>query len=54
MKTNKKFGMLSAAVLLALVSSISPWGGGVARGRVPDHGQRGQYNDQMDAVEWEG
>ncbi len=27
MKTNKKFGMLSAAVLLALVSAISPVGG---------------------------
>ncbi len=27
MKTNKKFGMLSAAVLLALVSAISPAGG---------------------------
>ena len=27
MKTNQKFGRLSAAVLLALVSTISPWGG---------------------------
>ena len=27
MKTNQKFGMLSAAVLLALFSTISPWGG---------------------------
>ena len=27
MKTNKKFGMLSAAVLLALVSTIFPQGG---------------------------
>ncbi len=54
MKTNKKFGMLSAAVLLALVSSISPWGGGVARCRLYDHGQRGRNNDQWDAGDWEG
>ncbi len=28
MKTNKKLGMLSAAVLLSLVSAIFPQGGG--------------------------
>ncbi len=35
MKTNKKFGLLSAAVLLALVSTIFPQGGG-ARRRLSD------------------